>query len=57
MRKALDPETYQRRDIKRRLSAIEAYQQRIDAQLLRIHGRLNRRLTQLESYGFKFQEE
>ena len=49
--KQMDPDRYQMKDIKRRLSAVERFYQKQDAALQRINLRLKRRITHLESWA------
>ncbi len=46
----MDPDTYQKRDVKRRLSAAEAAIVGLTARLGRIRARLEARLTTLEEW-------
>ncbi len=48
-RKAMDPDRYQMKDVKRRLTAVERFYQKQDAALQRINLRLKRRITHLEA--------
>ena len=55
--KAMDPDRFQMRDLKRRLTASERYQERTDARIQRMQLAFNRRIKFVESFLEPFVKE
>ena len=54
---AMDPDRFQMRDIKRRLTASERYQERTAARIQRLEAGFNRRIKFVESFLKPFVKE